>query len=65
MNCIFNWRIEANSLMKKVSMTGVIIEAHEVSSRPRLLLQNALEMIEIADYFGGIVIPSEPPQKDR
>ena len=64
MKFIFKWRAELNHIMNIVSMTGVMKEPSVISSSSFLLLQNALEMIEVAERFGGRVIPSEPPKRN-
>ena len=61
----FKWRAEANTFTNKVCMTGIIIENKQGPLGLQLLFQNALDMIEIAEYFGGIIIPSNPPQRDE
>lgn len=65
MKIIFRWRAELDHIMNIVKMTGVIKESSGIASSSLLLLQNALEMIEIAEYFGGILISAEPPKKDE
>ena len=62
----FKWRAEADFFMNIVSMTGVMKGPNdEIISSRLLLLRNAMEMIQVAEYFDGIVIPSKPPQKNE
>ena len=58
------WQGRVNILMNTVQLTGIPHNFNKKMSAWRLLLQGAVELIDIAEKYEGRLIVSEPPKRN-
>lgn len=62
MSFAVKWEVKAVFIMNIVRLTGSLVNNQE-QEYPNYLLQNALELIFIADFYQGKLISCEPPKR--
>ena len=58
------WQGNVKSFMNIIQLTGIPVNSKQTENSWRLLLQSALELIDLAEKFEGKLLTSEPPRRN-
>ena len=65
MDLLIRWRVEHNTLLRIVCVTGEVVGPSKSPIEAKVLLMNSVQIIECAEQIGGKLMPQNTPPEEN